>query len=629
MAAAAALLAGVALAACAGIFAGGEGALASEVPLVAAADALGPAAGAAYSAAVVAAIYTTAVGYLMGIGEVASGKIGRGAAAAAACAGAFAAAQAGFSQLVRSVFPAAGALGLALVGWAFWRAAARHLAGLSDRAVRRLEAAVSPGLKRRLERVLEALADRPAHSYPQVSRLVVTAGSLAWLVGAQIMKPEGVNLPAAWWVWSWGMAYCVLMWLVHRWLARSFLRGGAYLFGFVMDIVFACLAVWATGGVRSWFFPMAYLCVINSAVYFGARGAVVTAALAAAGYAAAALAGSGWRASAFEALTLLALVVPYFFYFGTYTAGEAESEKAQRTLRKRFAALYGLSRRTAENPDPDEARAVIQGILREHLEALDISVVLSAERPVGPAPEDVEREIVVVERGGVWSAAAPMAAGKDRFGVLAVSCGRKPEPDELELVAMLANHMGLVLKNRQMLDELKALAYTDALTGLANHRRFQEKLAEEAERSRRYGSPFSLLLVDIDHFKKFNDTYGHRFGDLALREVAQALRRALRGADFAARYGGEELAVILPETDLAGACAVAERICREVRSLDLFDPETGARARVTVSVGVAEFAGDRERLVREADAALYAAKRAGRDTWRAFRREATECGAAV
>lgn len=485
-------------------------------------------------------------------------------------------------------------------------------------AVRRLEVAIPLPWRRRLEAVLEALADRPSHAYPQYSRVVVTAGSFAWLVGAQVMRPGGVNLPAAWRVWSAGMAYCGLMWLLHRWLAGSFLRGGAYLLGFVMDIVFSCLAVWATGGVESRFFPMTYLCVINSAVYFGARGAVVTAALAASGYLAAALWGSGWRASPFEVLTLVTVVVPYFFYFGTYTAGEARSEKVQRALRKRFAALYSLSCRTAGDPDPEAARAMVCEILEEHLGPLDVDLVFSAEHGPGPAREGVERELVAVERDGTWSAAAPVTAGGNRLGAVTVSCRRKPEPDELEFLAMLANHMGLVLKNRQMLDELKALAYTDALTGLANHRSFQERLAGEAERSRRYGSPLSLLIVDIDRFKRFNDAWGHWFGDLALKEVAQAVRRAVRGADFLARYGGEEIAVILPETGAAGACAVAERICRAVRQLELSDPETGTKARVTVSVGAAEFSGDKERLIREADAALYAAKRAGRNTWRLY-----------
>ncbi|MDQ0456921.1 diguanylate cyclase [Rhizobium paknamense] len=164
---------------------------------------------------------------------------------------------------------------------------------------------------------------------------------------------------------------------------------------------------------------------------------------------------------------------------------------------------------------------------------------------------------------------------------------------------------------------LEKAAFTDALTGLFNRRAFDDRLTVEFARARRAREPLSLLMVDIDHFKQFNDHYGHQRGDDCLRAVAGALGvAARRGTDIAARYGGEEMALVLPGTDAAGANEVAERYCRAVRALGL-DHAASPRGMVTVSVGVAVIlpeAGDRpDDLIAAADSALYRAKHAGRD----------------
>jgi diguanylate cyclase (GGDEF)-like protein len=162
---------------------------------------------------------------------------------------------------------------------------------------------------------------------------------------------------------------------------------------------------------------------------------------------------------------------------------------------------------------------------------------------------------------------------------------------------------------------LAQLAVTDGLTGLYNHRHFHERLALEVERSSRSGLPLSLLMLDVDHFKQFNDGFGHPAGDEVLRQFARVLADTRRANDVVARYGGEEFAIILVDTAKFTAAKVAERVRERIYSHDF--AEAALRAgRISVSIGVATFpddGGDAEALVRAADAALYAAKRAGRN----------------
>lgn len=156
----------------------------------------------------------------------------------------------------------------------------------------------------------------------------------------------------------------------------------------------------------------------------------------------------------------------------------------------------------------------------------------------------------------------------------------------------------------------RATARTDGLTGLSNHVTFQSMLRAEHERMCRYGSPYSVLLVDLDHFKRINDTHGHPAGDEVLRGVARLLRQRARVTDTVARYGGEEFALLLPETDREQAMTVAEDLCRLVRDGELALP-------VTVSVGVASssdaLVDTAEALLAAADRALYGAKHGGRN----------------
>ena len=168
----------------------------------------------------------------------------------------------------------------------------------------------------------------------------------------------------------------------------------------------------------------------------------------------------------------------------------------------------------------------------------------------------------------------------------------------------------------QLYEQVKSLSITDPLTSLYNRRYLMEKLASEIDRCQRYGRNLSLMMADIDHFKKFNDTHGHQRGDELLRLVAGEFRHLVRKPDFVARYGGEEFAVVMPETGCKEAFHLAERIREAIEMLAPPGGESHADNRISVSVGIAELpshAADMASLIREADDALYLAKSRGRN----------------
>jgi diguanylate cyclase (GGDEF)-like protein len=172
--------------------------------------------------------------------------------------------------------------------------------------------------------------------------------------------------------------------------------------------------------------------------------------------------------------------------------------------------------------------------------------------------------------------------------------------------------------------DLERLSVTDGLTGLYNHRFLQERLREEFRRAQRYSDPLSLVMLDLDHFKRVNDLHGHPYGDRVLKQAADKIRKSVREPDICARYGGEEFAVILPKTHLSGALTVGERIWRALGEHVYEDK--GTEERLTASLGIAFFPAkdvtSAELLLRCADEALYRAKRDGRNTICLFQAQA-------
>jgi diguanylate cyclase (GGDEF)-like protein len=232
---------------------------------------------------------------------------------------------------------------------------------------------------------------------------------------------------------------------------------------------------------------------------------------------------------------------------------------------------------------------------------------------------DAER-VVETEVGESFALSHPLRPqeGGRILGMLTVArAGQGFSDGERELFSYLAHQAGVSIENVDLHETVQRQAVTDELTGLFNHRRFQEVMTQEVERAKRFGGGMGLIMLDIDNFKRVNDTYGHMQGDLVLREVARVLRESSREIDEPARYGGEEMAVALPQTDLEGAYLFAERVRGAIESLELPLIEGGGTLRVTASFGAAALEGgdgvDKDALVAAADAALYRAKRSGKN----------------
>lgn len=188
--------------------------------------------------------------------------------------------------------------------------------------------------------------------------------------------------------------------------------------------------------------------------------------------------------------------------------------------------------------------------------------------------------------------------------------------DGLQLKARLDGAMSEIAGLQDGLQSIRLESRTDALTGLANRKHFDETIDEMVRSADQRGEPLSLLMIDIDHFKSFNDTFGHVTGDQILRLVAMSLKASIKGQDIAARYGGEEFAIVLPNTALKQGITVADHVRRAVMAKELKKKSTGEIVgRVTISIGVAALLQNdtNETLIERADKCLYAAKRNGRN----------------
>ena len=215
----------------------------------------------------------------------------------------------------------------------------------------------------------------------------------------------------------------------------------------------------------------------------------------------------------------------------------------------------------------------------------------------------------------ITTACLPMSAQGTQLGFLFLSApGPAPMP-RLEIAEAAAEQLSLALSNLRLRESLRRQSIRDALTGLYNRRYLEEALSHELARCARRDLPLSVLMLDVDHFKQFNDGQGHAGGDLLLAAVGELLLTRLRAEDVACRYGGEEFTVILPETDGEEAMRVAEQIRGHIAALAVSDGQR-ALPRVTASIGVASFPADGElgsALIQKAAAALYVAKRQGRN----------------
>jgi diguanylate cyclase (GGDEF)-like protein len=288
-------------------------------------------------------------------------------------------------------------------------------------------------------------------------------------------------------------------------------------------------------------------------------------------------------------------------------------------------ALLGIVVQTAVDGVGAECGRVVmrhgaEGVLSEAARAGDVSSYMAAVQAAEAAAFDAG-EAAETQISGANALARPLHAPEPEDEVLGVISiarpGRPFSERQRELFAYLTNQAAISIENVDLHETIQRQAVTDELTGLFNHRRFQEVMAAEVERTRRFGQELGLIMLDIDNFKRVNDTYGHLQGDLVLREVARVLRESSREIDEPARYGGEEMAVALPQTGLQGAYDFAERVRQRIEALHLPLLEGDGTLRVTASFGAASLPHsakvDKDALVAAADAALYRAKRSGKN----------------
>ena len=266
-------------------------------------------------------------------------------------------------------------------------------------------------------------------------------------------------------------------------------------------------------------------------------------------------------------------------------------------------ALAFVGEALAATHDPEALLPVILG------------VAIEATGAVGGRLVEGTQELAVRGRAGVGDPLVLPLGGNGNESRLYLYPPTDGFSDESrELARWLATQASIALENARLHGLVKAQAVTDELTGLANRRRFMEVLTLELKRAERFESPLALLLADLDDFKLVNDRFGHHTGDEALRALSGVFRAGLRDVDLAARLGGEEFAVLLPETDEAGAAGVAERLRTGLEALDIEGP-AGASLSVTASFGVAVYPEVRtsDELLTTADAALYRAKADGKN----------------
>jgi diguanylate cyclase (GGDEF)-like protein len=279
-------------------------------------------------------------------------------------------------------------------------------------------------------------------------------------------------------------------------------------------------------------------------------------------------------------------------------------EKYEELVEK--AAIYGFEGAEID-PELKKQFKVGQGIAGEVFNSGEPRMIQNVrkEKKFAAASSDQEKIKSLI--------CVPMMIKDSAIGVMNIVNRRHGKflDDDLQTALTMAYQAAVVIEKARLFN----LATVDGLTGLIVHRHFQAKMEEEFRRAKRYGKPLSYLMTDIDHFKKFNDTWGHQIGDMVLREVAKCVRACIRDTDIAARYGGEEFAVILPETDLEGSLLFAERLRQKVEESS-FDGPKGP-LKVTISIGLSSIpvhtAETSLEMIKLADDALYVAKRNGRN----------------
>jgi diguanylate cyclase (GGDEF)-like protein len=322
-----------------------------------------------------------------------------------------------------------------------------------------------------------------------------------------------------------------------------------------------------------------------------------------------------------------------FYDFIRGAAPNLDSHKLYQSVLTQCSAIMGAERGSLMlyHEDSEELTleasvgAEITGPVRVKLGEGVAGLVLASGGPLLVRDAEADNRVPAARQGKYKTKSFisyPIVLGSRKVGVINLTeraDGSPYEPEELALLELMAPHLALIIDRAEWHRKAEAfqrMSLTDPLTGLPNRRYLEERLFEEVERSKRHGTPLSFMILDIDHFKRYNDIWGHTNADRVLVKTAQLLRRGVRAIDMATRYAGDEFCVVLPETELGDAAVIAERIRREVNQSEYRSEHGELMGQVTISIGVSSFSRTRQSslaIVESADRALYRAKMLGRN----------------
>jgi diguanylate cyclase (GGDEF)-like protein len=329
------------------------------------------------------------------------------------------------------------------------------------------------------------------------------------------------------------------------------------------------------------------------------------------------------------------LSIGQFYEFLRGTASALESQKVYPSLLEKFSAIMKAERSSLMLLNQESGELTLEAALGADLESLApirvrlgdaiAGAVLASGTPL--VVRDAENDPRVPRaRPSRYKSNSficyPITLGLRKIGVLNLtdrSDGVPYENDDLMMLDVMAPHLALIIDRTEWAKKAEAfqqMSLTDPLTGLPNRRYLQDRLFEEVERSKRYNTPLSFMIIDIDRFKNYNDVYGHTNADRVLVKTAQIIRGSLRAIDMSARFAGDEFCVVLPETELGDAARIAERLRTGVCESEYTSEQGDPMEAVTISIGISSFSASRQsplKIIETADRALYQAKSRGRN----------------
>lgn len=324
-----------------------------------------------------------------------------------------------------------------------------------------------------------------------------------------------------------------------------------------------------------------------------------------------------------------------FYEFLRGIASTLDSQKVYHSLLEKFSEMMKAERSSLMIFNQESNELVLEVALGVNLDSMG-AIRLKLGDPIAGAVLESGVALVVsdvdndsrVSRGPIGGyktksfISYPITLGPRKVGVINLTdrAGGIPyENDDLMILEMMAPHLALIIDRTEWArkaETFQRMSLTDPLTGLPNRRYLQDRLFEEVERSKRYNTPLSFMIIDVDRFKSYNDVYGHTNADRVLVETAQILRGSIRAIDMSARFAGDEFCIVLPETELGDAARIAERLRQSICDAEYTTEQGELMGQVTISTGISSFSASRQTplaVMETADRALYQAKTRGRN----------------